>query len=368
MTRPASLLLAAALTLFAAAPALALFEGTDEEEIGKKTDQEIVKGYGLYEDERVQEYVRGVGRRVLEKVAQPEFEYHFKVVDHEMVNAFALPGGYIYVTRGLLAALNSESALAGVLGHEIGHVIGHHAVKQMKKSIAQTLLALGGLAVSKDARENAAAWLTVTSTISGQILSGYGREMEVESDQVGMILAHDAGYDPEGIVHFLKSLRTFEQLGAQTYHGFMATHPDTISRIIETEGKAGLLAARDGVYNLQRDRYLDAIDGLRYGAPKRKGLTYPPYKLHIHTVEPGDTFRALAEKYSKDATLGLETAALNGMELDAPLAPGLRIKTLVPAETVIREIKMKKKPGEEETTDEIGPGTGDGKKRPADGR
>ncbi len=279
-----------------------------------------------------------------------------------MVNAFALPGGYVYVTRGLLATINSEAALAGVLGHEIGHVIGHHSVKMMKKSIGQALLALGGLAASPEIRQNAAAWLTVTSTLSQQILLGYGRDFEMESDQMGMILSHESGYDPDGIVSFLHLLRRLEKLGGQSYHGFQATHPDTITRIIEAEGKSSLLRARGEKYVDHRLEYLGAIDGLRYGKPKWKGRTLPPYKIKIYVVSSGDTFRSISMNESDDESLALENAVLNGMEQDSPLTPGERIKVIVPEKSVNRILQHKTEK-KESKEDEIGGGTGDGEIR-----
>ncbi len=344
-------------------PVSALFEGADEEAIGKETDKEIVRAYGLYDDPKVSQYVEEVGKRVLLKIQEPQFEYHFKTVDHEMVNAFALPGGYVYVTRGLLATLNSEAALAGVLGHEIGHVIGHHSVRQMKKQLGAALLTLGGLAASEDIRQNAGAWLTVSSSLSQQILLGYGRDFEMESDQVGMLAAYDAGYDPNGIVGFLKSLRAREMLGGQSYHGFSATHPDTVTRIIEAEGKSDLLTARDGSVKDQRDRYLDAIEGLRYGKPAWRGKTLPPHVIHIHTVREGETLRSIVKDFAGDDSLALETAVLNALDMETPLKPGFRLKTLKPVKSQT-EILLK----EEELTNEIGGGIGDGKGGQTGGR
>lgn len=341
-------------TIFVATSAF----GADEEEIGAETDKKIVAQFGLYEDKKIQSYVEDVGQRVLSKVGEPEYDYHFKVLDNEMVNAFALPGGYIYVTRGLLAAVHSEAGLAGVIGHEIGHVIGHHAMKQMKRSLGSMLLTLGAIAASKEVRENAAAWLTVTTSLSSQIMAGYGREMEMESDQIGMITAHEAGYDPVGIVNFLHTMRMLEQLGAQTYHGFMATHPDTVTRIIGAEEKASLLQARDEPYKLYRERYLDAIEGLRYGKPKWRKRTYPPYVIHIHTVMEKETFRSIARDVSKDEALGIEIAALNNMDVNDELQPGYRIKTIVSAESVTKPLLTKRK---KEKKDEVGSGTGNGK-------
>jgi predicted Zn-dependent protease len=343
--------------------ASALFDGADEEAMGKETDKEIVRAYGLYDDPKVSEYVEDVGKRVLSKIREPQFEYHFKTVDHEMVNAFALPGGYIYVTRGLLATLNTEAALAGVLGHEIGHVTGHHSVRQMKKQLGSTLLMLGGLAASEDIRQNAGAWLTVSASMSQQILLGYGREFEMESDQAGMLAAYDAGYDPNGIVSFLKSLRSVEMLGGQSYHGFSATHPDTVTRIIEAEGKSDLLTARGGSVKDQRDRYLDAIEGLRYGKPAWRGKTLPPYVIHVHTVKQGETLRSIVTDVTGDESLALETAVLNALDTEAPLKPGFRLKTLKPVKSQTENLLKN-----EESENEISGRTGDGKGRQTGGK
>lgn len=358
MKKPASFIapIALAVAAMCATSASALFEGADEEAMGKETDKEIVRAYGIYDDPKVGKYVEEVGKRVLSKIQEPQFEYQFKTVDHEMVNAFALPGGYIYVTRGLLATLNSEAALAGVLGHEIGHVIGHHSVRQMKKQLGATLLTLGGLAASEDIRQNAGAWLTISSSMSQQILLGYGRDFEMESDQVGMLAAYDAGYDPNGMVTFLKSLRSAEMLGGISYHGFSATHPDTVTRIIEAEGKSDLLAARNVSVKDQRDRYLDAIEGLRYGKSAWRGKTLPPYVIHIHTVKEGETLRSIVKEVTGDESLALETAVLNALDTEAPLKPGFRLKTLKPAKSQTENLLKN-----EELEDEIGGGTGDGK-------
>jgi predicted Zn-dependent protease len=349
-------LIALAMATLCATSASALFDGADEEAMGKETDKEIVRAYGIYDDPKVSKYVEEVGKRVLSKIQEAQFEYHFKTVDSEMVNAFALPGGYVYVTRGLLATLNSEAALAGVLGHEIGHVIGHHSVRQMKKALGSTLLMLGGLAASEDIRQNAGAWLTMSSSMSQQVLLGYGRDFEMESDQVGMLAAYDAGYDPNGIVGFLKSLRAREMLGGQSYHGFSATHPDTVTRIIEAEGKSELLTARNGPVKDQRDIYLDAIEGLRYGKPAWRGKTLPPYVIHIHTVKQGETLRSIAKDVTGDESLALEMAVLNALDMEATLKSGFRLKTLIPVKSQT-EILLKK----EESDNEISSGAGDGK-------
>ncbi|MDH5679497.1 MAG: M48 family metallopeptidase [Nitrospinota bacterium] len=351
------------IALFAATAAFALSgafawsaEETDEEAIGRQYDQEIAIKMGFYKDPIVAEYVERVGKRVLAEVHDPMFDFHFKVVDDEMVNAFALPGGYVYITRGMLATLNDEAELAGVLGHEIGHVIGHHSVKQMRQNIAQALLALGGIMLSPEIRNNAGAWLTVTATLGQQIITGYGREMEMESDQQGLILAYSAGYDPAAIVNFLSTMSKIEKLGFRSYHSFMATHPDTRARITEAELKSSLLQARGEKKLRYRERFLSKMDGLKYGKPRWKGETTPPYQVTIHKVAEGETFRSISRDVTGDVGKAFEISTINGMEVDTPLAAGMKVKALVAAE-VADVIKIRV----EENKYEIGVRVGDGK-------
>ncbi|MBF0169916.1 MAG: M48 family metalloprotease [Nitrospinae bacterium] len=346
-------LLTALIVIGASGPARALYDGADEEEIGRENDKAIVAQYGLVADPDLQQYVTTVGKRVLRHILDPEFDYQFKVIDADMVNAFALPGGYIYVTRGLLAAVNSEAELANILGHEIGHVVGHHSVKQMKKSLGSLLLTLGVLAASEDARQNAGAWVAVSQSLSQQIISGYGRENEMESDRIGMIAAYDAGYDPAGMSRFLHSLRRMERQKAIGYHGFMASHPDTVSRIIEADQASSLLKTREKKAEDFRDRYLEAIAGLPYGKVEGPGGR-PPYTIQLRTVAAGESWRSLTAFASGDEGLAIETAALNGADVNDPLTSGMVVKTIVPVRSKTLELH-------EEKSGEIGPRTGDGK-------
>ncbi len=306
----------------------AIGSATDEEVIGAQADRSIVHRFGLYDDPKISAYVERVARRVLDQVTDKEYDYHFRLLDDPMVNAFALPGGYIYVTRGLLASVNSEAELACVIGHEIGHVTGHHAMRQTKKQIGSILLALGGLAASKEMRQNAGAWLTVSTTLSSQIIAGYGREFEMESDQTGMILASEAGYDPGGMARFLSTLKLVDQLGGRTYHGFMASHPDTVTRIIESEGKSEILKGRSGKLKSYAQRYIEKMDGLRYGKVKHKSAP-PPYKIVVYTAGKNENFRDIAKKTMGDPALGIEIAALNGKDVSYIPKEGTKVKSLV---------------------------------------
>ena len=131
--------------------------------IGKGADAQISQQYGIYQDKELQIYVNEIGQKLVLQLSDKVFaNYYFRIVDSSEINAFALPGGYIYVTLGLLAMVNSEAELAGVLGHEIGHVIFHHGAKQMVRSIGSQILSLGGAIASP---KNAGQWLRVLPRI-----------------------------------------------------------------------------------------------------------------------------------------------------------------------------------------------------------
>ena len=153
--------------------------------IGKEADTAIIAQFGIYQDKSLQLYVNKIGQKLVSQLSDKVFSrYYFRVMDSPEINAFALPGGYVYVTRGLLALVNNEAELAGVMGHEIGHIIFHHGAKQMVRSIGAQILALGGAIASP---ENAGGWLTVSTALFQQINMGYGRKAEIESDEHGIL-------------------------------------------------------------------------------------------------------------------------------------------------------------------------------------
>src|SRR5574337_2162536 len=139
---------------------ISIISEADENEIGKRADEEILKHFGRYRDQQLQAYVESIGQRLLEGIGPTSFHYSFKIIDTAEVNAMALPGGYIYITRGILAMLNNEAQLAGVLGHEIGHATSRHAAKQLTKALGAQILSLGLMAVSPGGRQNTGEWAT----------------------------------------------------------------------------------------------------------------------------------------------------------------------------------------------------------------
>jgi predicted Zn-dependent protease len=303
--------------------------------MGKGADAQISQQYGIYQNKELQLYVNRIGQNLVSQLSDKVFpRYYFRIVDSSEINAFALPGGYVYVTLGLMAMVNSEAELAGVLGHEIGHIIFHHGAKQMVRSIGSQILALGGAIASP---KNAGQWLTVSTAMFQQINMGYGREAEIESDEQGILNSMEAGYSPFGMSGFLKSLRRKEIMSGQSYHSFQASHPDTRDRIV----KAGLLAGRmtdeaDGV-NSYRDRYLHQIRGLKYegqkhgGDKKRRESKY----IDIYEVQKGDSYQSIAAQELGDKRKDLDITVMNGRKESSQPKPGELLK-------LVRKGKFKK--------------------------
>ncbi|MDE2483808.1 MAG: M48 family metalloprotease [candidate division NC10 bacterium] len=297
----------------------------DESEIGKKADQEILERFGRYRDQQLQAYVESVGQRLLDGIGPTSFRYSFKIIDVSDVNAMALPGGYIYITRGMLAMLNSEAQLAGVLGHEIGHVTSRHAAKQLTKALGAQILSLGLMAVSPGGRENTGEWARVSAALFEHVLLGYGREAELEADELGLRTAYRAGYDPAEMVTFLNAMKMKERLEALGYHGFQGTHPETIDRVVKAETMASILIGQGGgSLEVKANEYKAHLDGLVYGA-KRDNR-----RLKIYVAKDGDTPATVARNILGDQQLAWEVANLNGIKEATTFHEGDRVKLLPP--------------------------------------
>ena len=309
-----------------AVSAFTIISEADENEIGRRADEEILRRFGRYRDQELQAYVESVGQRLLAEAGSTSFRFSFKIVDVPEVNAMALPGGYIYVTRGMLAMLNSEAQLAGVLGHEIGHATARHAAKQITKAFGAQLLSLGLMAVSPGGRENAGNWANVSAALSQHILLGYGREAEVEADELGLRTAYRAGYDPREMVTFLKGMKIKERLEALGYHGFQGTHPETTERIVKAETMASILTAEDGgSVEVRANEYKARLEGLVYGAKQDNR------RLRVYAAKDGDTPASVALEVLGNQHLAWEVATLNGIKEATIFHKGDQVKLLPPS-------------------------------------
>ncbi len=297
----------------------------EENAIGKQADQEILGQFGRYRDQHLQAYVESIGQRLLDGIGPTSFHYSFKIVDVPEVNAMALPGGYIYITRGMLAMLNSEAQLAGVLGHEIGHATSRHAAKQLTKALGAQILSLGLMAASPGGRQTTGEWARVSGALFDHVLMGYGREAEMEADELGLRTAYRVGYDPAEMVVFLKAMKMKERLEALGYHGFKGTHPETIDRVVKAETMASILIEQGGsAIAVKANEYKARLDGLVYGARRDNR------RLRIYAAKEGDTPITVARDVLGDQQLAWEVANLNGVKETMPFREGDQVKLLPP--------------------------------------
>jgi predicted Zn-dependent protease len=248
---------------------IVLMSESREIEIGREEHEKLMKAGAAYQDEELQAYVTQVGQRLADASDRPDIEYTFTVIDDPNINAFALPGGFIYINRGLMAYLDNEEELAAVLGHEIGHVTARHAVRQQTASKTNEGLATVVGVFTQNADLYQASRMYGTS-----IVRGYGREMELEADGEGAEYLHNAGYDPNAlldVIGVLKDQETYQRARAreagrtyQSYHGLYSTHPRNDKRLQEVIRKAAELEARDPV-PVDSTPFRKATEGLAYG-------------------------------------------------------------------------------------------------------
>ena len=249
---------------------------SQEIELGRQMHPRILQQYGRYEDESLQSYVNEVGQRIARASHRPGLQYTFTVLDSDEVNAFALPGGYVYITRGIMGYLNSEAELTAVLGHEVGHITARHAVRQQTGATAAGIGAtlIGVLTGSGD--------LAGIANMAGTALvRGYGRDMELEADAIGADYLNRLGFESSAMVDVVRLLKNQEMLEVQiarqegrqprVYHGVFSTHPDNDERLKEVVAAAG--TASPGPRRPEgREAYLERIAGLPVGPSRAQGV------------------------------------------------------------------------------------------------
>jgi predicted Zn-dependent protease len=282
---PYAYLLASVLSLFITACAKNPVTGdrdlvtvTESQEIsqGKEYHQTILQQYGVYDDPELQAYVNNLGQELAKISHRKHLKFHFTVLDSPQINAFALPGGYVYVTRGIMAYLNSESELIGVLGHEIGHVTARHSVRQQSGQLASNLFSAVVAAAT-----GSPALGQLSQQLSTGLVRGYGREHELEADKLGAKYLHKAGYDPEAmldVISVLKDQEVYEKALAKkqnrepnSYHGVFSTHPENDDRL-KTVVRASRKLTAVEYKPRNRERYLDLIDGMDWGPSVKQGI------------------------------------------------------------------------------------------------
>jgi predicted Zn-dependent protease len=252
-----------------------LMSEADEIGLGRSANADVLKRYKAYESQSLQDYVNSVGQRIARQSHRPNLQYHFTVLDTPEINAFALPGGYVYITRGILAYLNSEAELAAVLGHEIGHVTARHGVRQSSAAqVANIGVAIASILLPEVGSSN------LGQNLSQALLSGYGREHELEADRLGAEYLARTEYDPQAMIRVISVLKQQElfdeklakQEGRQPrrYHGLFATHPDNDTRLKQAVGASSHLVVakpREGYTD-----FLRHVDGLVFNDSGDQGV------------------------------------------------------------------------------------------------
>ena len=301
--------------------------------IGEKSDPYILQQYGYYDDPTLQDYINRVGQKLVKVCRRKEIVYHFKVLDTDQINAFALPGGYIYITRGILAIMNSEAELAGVLGHEIGHVVGRDSANRISQQSLYQIVALAAM-VAPDTRDLAMAG----NLLFESVMLGYGKEKEYLADFQGVDYMYKAGYDPMQMCEFQRNMSMFAQ-GPAGYAQYLTTHPDIFDRIHRTRAQAKVIYAMRSAFSKQNnngegqtpepmglilaDEYKKRLDGLAYGA--KESIR----RIKIYTVKEGDTLESIAREEMDDRRKDKEIAYLNGLDVADQLRAGQKLKVVV---------------------------------------
>ncbi|MBI4475372.1 MAG: M48 family metalloprotease [Acidobacteria bacterium] len=272
---------------------IVLVSESQEIAMGQEADRQVREEYGVVENPALQAYVQGIGQKLAAVSHRPNLQWHFTVVDSPVVNAFALPGGYIYFTRGILAYLGNEAELAGVMGHEIGHVTARHSVRQMTRA----QLAQFGLGAASILSPTFGQFGGLAESSLGLLFLRFGRDDERESDSIGVEYAANANYDPREVSNFFEVLgRMAQAQDRETIPGWLSTHPDPPERV-----KATLAAGQELITKLNlspeklivnRDGHLKQLDGMTVGNDPRQGFTegarfYHP-ELQFQIVFPAE--------------------------------------------------------------------------------
>jgi predicted Zn-dependent protease len=249
---------------------LMLVSENQEKTMGLQYDPQIVASYGLYEDQKMQDFINEKGKQMGKISHRPSLEYNFRILDSPVVNAFAVPGGYVYFTRGIMAHFNNEAEFAGVLGHEIGHVTARHSAKQQTNQILGQVGLMGGLVLSKDIRNNAEQ----VQQALGLMFLKFGRDDESQSDQLGVEYSTKIGYDATYMANFFKTLNRISEQAGQRLPTFLSTHPDPLDRYAKVTEAAKSWQAKVGTSSLQvnRNQFLRMIDGIIYGTDPKQGF------------------------------------------------------------------------------------------------
>jgi len=282
-TGPALLLLLAGLYACAVNPVtgrrqLMLISSSEEMELGIEADKDIVTSYGLYPDEELAAYIDTIGQPMARDSHRPELNFSFKVLDSPVINAFAVPGGFVYVTRGILPYLGSEAELAGIIGHEIGHITARHSAARISKA----RLAALGLGVGSALSETFSKYSRIAEVGVGLLMLSFSRKDEREADRLGVEYSTKHGHAAAEMANFFATLERMSPKRGGGLPDWLSTHPapekrvETIRQLAE-EWRGKVVFAS---LTVNRDAFLRRIDGIIYGPDPRQGYVLEGWFYH----------------------------------------------------------------------------------------
>jgi predicted Zn-dependent protease len=250
---------------------LSLMSTEQEVAMGKGADPQIVAQFGLYEDPKLQRFIEEKGQQMAAISHRNNLKYEFKVVDSPVVNAFAVPGGYVYFTRGIMAHFNNEAEFAGVLGHEIGHITARHSAQQQSKA----MLAQVGLIAGMIAAPQLGQYAEAAQQGIGLLFLKFGRDDERESDRLGVEYSTKIGYDAKEMAGFFNTLSRMGGEEREQIPDFLSTHPNPADRNRTVKKLAEEWQQKTNAADLKvnRESYLKMIDGIIYGEDPKQGFT-----------------------------------------------------------------------------------------------
>jgi predicted Zn-dependent protease len=310
-----------------------------DKQLGLEVSRQVEAEIGLHQNTAMTDYLKKVSDRLVRVNPYQRFDYSFSIIDQWEPNAFATPGGYIYVSRGLLALTNDENELANVVGHEIMHVSQRHTAKQMAKARLPTLLSIPGLMVGGVIGDNIGSVINApVNALGGAYIAKHGREDEFEADQLGQQLAARAGYDPQAMATFLDRLGQASEIirGEKHRPGWFDTHPSTPDRVkrvsrdaqkIEWERKPAV-AGDTGAYLRQLDGLLLGVDPV-FGVLRGRKFLHPVLGISIEFPPDWSTvinrYAVVAIAPEQDGVL---TVGVGGENVDPWEAAGVFERTL----------------------------------------
>ncbi len=278
-----------------------LMSEAEELAIGQQADAEIRREMGVYDDRELQRYVSDIGHRLAAVSHRPNLPWTFTVVDSPAINAFAVPGGYVYITRGILPYLENEAELAGVLGHEIAHVTARHASQQYSRQAGGSI----GLAVLSIFVPQTAPFADLSSMGLGMLFLKYGRDDELESDRLGMEYAANAGWDPAGVPQFLSTLARVSETTERGVPNWLSTHPDPASRVGDAEPIVSKFASAEATAT-NEDAFLRAIEGIVVGDSLEQGIVrdnafaHPSLRIALEFPEGWDVYNGAEQVMARE--------------------------------------------------------------------